>query len=176
MAAKLAMAALTCLLTGGCFPQPIPATPENTEAGCRIQADDFKKTKMYFGPNLQIGGECFYYVGTSSPSSQVFALHFSWWFNDWRFLNSCYAKGGTQLDTRVSDHKVDSVGRSVYVNEQLTVVVSRSMCEQAAARPEGLELKFFGKRGDYQVIVPAAYFQGWFNWLKKQEPGATADK
>jgi hypothetical protein len=148
---------------------PIPVTPENTEAGCYIQRDDFKKTKVYLGPNLNIG---FYngilYLATDSPTSDLFALQFSFFFRDWYFLENCYAKGGIELPTSQRDREVSSSGSSVNCIERLGVVITRKMCEEYATKPEGLELKFFGKRGNYQVIVPSTYFQGWLNWLKKQ--------
>ena len=74
----------------------------------------------------------------------------------------------TQLEMEVRDRDVSSGGGSVKVKEKTIVMLTRRMCEEAAARPEGLELKYFGKRGNYQLVVPREYFQGWLNWLKRQ--------
>ena len=163
-------AAISALLVflglAGCAPRPL--TPEDVEASCRVDRDDFKAQKRYVGPTANINLDVFFSASASSPADREFALTVTFRLKEWAFLNACYAKGGKQLVTHVRDHQINSGGNYMDLLEELVIIVPRPDAEAAAGAPGGLELKCFGKRGDYQFAVPQAYWKGWLTWLAKQ--------
>lgn len=163
----LTLGLLLCVISlTGCAPRPL--TPEDVEAACRVNKDEFKGTKSYVGATANINLDVFFTAAANAPTDKEFALTVSFRLKQWAFLNSCYAKGGKQLNVRVRDHQVNSGGNYMDLIEELVVFVPRADAEAAAGTPEGLPLKFFGKRGDFEVTVPQAYWKGWLSWLAKQ--------
>jgi hypothetical protein len=146
--------------------QPVPVTPELIESTCYREDDEFKKTTMYFGPSLNVDDKCSIYTGTNDPKATTFALHARFSFDEWSFFDKCYAKGGKELPTQVRDREVVSGYRSHWCVETLTVLVSKADLQKVG--PEGLALKFFGKRREWEVTIPQVYAQGWLSWLAKQ--------
>ncbi len=162
------LSALLCLaLFNGCggisaLVAKNPKTADEVEQQCVKRSDEFKNKDYWVAPTIWLPDISYWFLGTGNPKADTISLHFYWTGKDWLFLDDCYALGGKKLAVHVGDRRVGKYGD---VNEVLLVKIP--VADLEGAKESGLQLKFSGKRGSYQIAIPGFYIAGYLSWLRQ---------
>lgn len=159
MKSKFFVALLTGFLVAGCVNI---RNPESVARHVDRSVDDYRKVVIYRGPRFENKGVQMYLRAANTARRGLSAqLVLEVDVRHWAYLDGAYDRAGHPFT-------VTKLGRmypcpdSSCENRLETVAVNfpQGYLERRVAAGQGLDLKLYGRFGEYRVQVPAGYVAG----------------
>lgn len=176
---RLAFVLLASAVSVGCATNYAGVPSDELAAKMQVLDNDFSKSRAFVAPTVNGDGGSFgsptyrakliaVQDKAGGPITHALDLQLTYVGRDWLFFSTVTLKGGTQLQTKVSDRTVSSCMTYCSYHETLMSMVPPEYLEYHLTNP-GLDLvlRAGGQRGYVDFRLSGDYIRGYLEGVKR---------